>query len=49
MPPAASKPFAARRCVARRSLAPLVPGIGARLAGNVLVDPAHPDFGMVTA
>lgn len=49
MPPTVSKGFGERWCVEQRSLVLLVPSVVARLDRNVLINPAHPDFGAVTA
>ncbi|MCZ0736820.1 RES family NAD+ phosphorylase [Phreatobacter sp. AB_2022a] len=45
MPPDISKVFGERWCLERRSAILLVPSVVARLDRNVLINPAHPDFG----
>jgi RES domain-containing protein len=47
MPATSSKVFGERWCVERRSLLLLVPSVVARLDRNILINPAHPEFGLV--
>lgn len=47
MPPAASREFGERWCRDRRSLVLLVPSVVARVDHNVLINPAHPEFGTI--
>ncbi len=47
MPAAVSKIFGERWCLERRSLVLLVPSVVARLDNNVLINPAHPEFGRI--
>ena len=49
MPPTVSKAFGERWCIERRSAVLLVPSVVARLDDNVLINPAHPEFGAITA
>lgn len=48
MPATVSKAFGERWCRERRSAILLVPSAVARLDRNVLINPAHPDFAMIT-
>jgi RES domain-containing protein len=49
MPATVSKAFGERWCAERRSAILLVPSVVARLDRNVLINPAHPEFGMIQA
>lgn len=49
MPPTVSRAFGEAWCLARRSLILLVPSVVARLDSNVLINPAHSEFGHVAA
>lgn len=49
MPAGVSKAFGERWCLERRSAILLVPSVVARLDRNVLINPAHPDFGEIAA
>ncbi|WP_234051745.1 MULTISPECIES: RES family NAD+ phosphorylase [unclassified Xanthobacter] len=49
MPATVSKAFGESWCRERRSAILLVPSAVARLDRNVLINPAHPDFAMITA
>lgn len=47
MPATVSRDFGAAWCLERRSLVLLVPSVVARMDRNVLINPAHPEFGTV--
>ena len=47
MPATVSKAFGEAWCLERRSLVLLVPSVVARLDRNVLINPAHPEFGTI--
>ena len=47
MPATVSKSFGESWCLARRSVVLLVPSVVARPDHNVLINPAHPDFGKI--
>lgn len=47
MPATASKVFGERWCLEKRSAILLVPSVVARLDGNILVNPGHPEFRMI--
>ncbi|MEI5668493.1 RES family NAD+ phosphorylase [Bosea sp. CCNWLW174] len=49
MPATASKEFGAQWCQQRRSAILIVPSVVARLNRNVLINPAHSEFGTITA
>ncbi|MBB6306135.1 RES family NAD+ phosphorylase [Xanthobacter tagetidis] len=49
MPATVSKAFGARWCLERRSAILLVPSVVARLDSNILINPAHPEFGLIAA
>lgn len=49
MPATVSKEFGERWCSERRSAILLVPSVVARLDHNVLINPAHPEFAMISA
>ena len=49
MPATVSKAFGERWCAERRSAILLVPSVVERLDRNVLINPAHPEFGMIQA
>ncbi|PRD43723.1 hypothetical protein C5748_10795 [Phyllobacterium phragmitis] len=47
MPATVTKDFGETWCLDRRSLILLVPSVVARLDRNVLINPAHPEFGAI--
>ena len=47
MPATVSKLFGERWCLEKRSAILLVPSVVARLDTNILVNPGHPEFGMI--
>jgi RES domain-containing protein len=49
MPATVSRDFGERWCAERRSAILLVPSVVARLDRNVLINPVHPEFGMIEA
>jgi len=49
MPATVSKKFGEAWCIERRSVILIVPSVVARLDSNVLINPAHPEFGGITA
>ncbi|MFG1359485.1 RES family NAD+ phosphorylase [Xanthobacter pseudotagetidis] len=49
MPATVSKAFGARWCLEKRSAILLVPSVVARLDSNILINPAHPEFGLIEA
>lgn len=49
MPAKVSKEFGETWCIERRSAIVIVPSVVARLDNNVLINPAHPEFALITA
>jgi RES domain-containing protein len=49
MPSGIAKGFGERWCLERRSAILLVPSIVARLDANILINPAHPEFHLISA
>lgn len=49
LPSGVARRFGERWCQERRSVILLVPSIVARLDANILINPAHPEFRLVTA
>jgi len=47
IPPGQSKEFGERWCHEKRSVILIVPSVVARLDSNILINPAHPEFGRI--